>query len=88
MSPSYSYFCEQCGKEEEVFMQRIVTDADDEKHVCCGEKMVRPIYSPTCLKFVGKGQYIQDIGFNNDSDKNNFYKKKLKEKLDKKNGIK
>jgi predicted nucleic acid-binding Zn ribbon protein len=87
MCPSYAYFCEECGKEEETFLQRLVTDDDDKKQVCCGVQMTRPIYSPACITFVGKGKYIQNPGFDNDNEEYNFFKKKLNEKIKAKNGI-
>lgn len=56
--PTYTYICEDCGKETEAF-QKIT---DEPLHTCpeCGGKLRKKISGGVGLVFKGSGFYITD----------------------------
>ena len=74
--PTYTYICENCGKETEAF-QKIT---DDPLSVCphCGGKLNKKISGGVGLVFKGSGFYITDYKNKNNNSTTEKSKKEVK----------
>jgi len=78
--PTYSFYCDHCGNEEEIYLKHMITDEEKNRKCKCSKLMELEIFSPTDIKFCELGRYIQDRGFNNENPEYNFRRKLKQEK--------